>query len=76
MTSGPEHYETAERLLEQAYSENCDTAYHRHLIGAATVHAVLALTAATALTPGNAPQHDADAIANGELWAEVAGVSA
>lgn len=44
--TGPEHYQHAEQLLDAAYAEECDSAYHRHLIGAATVHATLAVAAA------------------------------
>lgn len=77
--TGPEHYETAQRLLEQAYAEECDSAYHRHLISAATVHATLALTAATALNPGGYPAGDnfvGAAINDGHMWMAVAGASA
>lgn len=60
--TGPEHYRTAERILDEI-EENPDTVAHRTTwrLSRAQVHATLALAAATAT--------DADS----REWAEVAG---
>jgi hypothetical protein len=53
MASGPEHYRTAEALLQMASDHEVDPdtpyAHEQYLLAAAQVHATLALAAATAL---------------------------
>lgn len=63
--TGPEHYRRAERLLEQAYTEDCDSPYHRHLLSTAHVHATLALVAACASPcpgPSSSSRHHREVI--------------
>lgn len=46
--TGPEHYTEAQRLLTKALDEDEGTDAERYFLGAAQVHATLALAAATA----------------------------
>lgn len=48
MSSGPEHYAEAERLLDKAQGEDAGNHLERYFLSAAQVHATLALAAATA----------------------------
>lgn len=73
MSTGPEHYATAERLIAEAAapSDHDTTTVDLIKLSAAHVHATLALAAATALTRVNADgsQFAADVIG----WQEIAG---
>lgn len=47
--TGPDHYREAEDLLNSAENEQTGSDTERYFLGAAQVHATLALAAATAL---------------------------
>ena len=62
--TGPEHYRFAENLLSQAAAVDPGSDIERYVLGAAQVHAALALAAATALNSPHpeggftVPDHD------------------
>ena len=73
--TGPEHYRTAEQLLDWAANSEPGGETERYRLSAAQVHATLALAAATALTAGDDDYHaDYHAVQAGMTeWRTVAG---
>ncbi|MET8334427.1 hypothetical protein [Streptosporangium canum] len=69
--TGPENYREAEKLLDAAENTPMGSDEERYYLGAAQVHATLALAAATAL---NAPLHDNTSTPDELAWHEVSGV--
>lgn len=83
MTTGPEHYREAERLISQSRSEHTYTNNVPSLLARAQVHATLALAAATAHAglightlaascPVNQLAHDDETVTAANEWHEVA----
>jgi hypothetical protein len=70
--TGPEHYQEAERLLEEAEgpADHGVSALHAH-IGLAQAHATLALAAATAMAGKHAHPHSG--WPDGVAWYNAAG---
>jgi hypothetical protein len=68
--TGPEHYREAEQALDRASHEDFGTAAEHYHVARAQAHALLALTAATAIRPSgyNCARPEWTA------WAEVASV--
>ncbi|RSD20114.1 hypothetical protein [Amycolatopsis eburnea] len=72
--TGPEHYATANFLINQVENDGNVTLSHEHRmerIGLAQVHATLALAAATAL---GARMNNGASPADGEDWAAITNV--
>lgn len=72
MATGPEHYLKAEEYLAGLKAVEYGTDEAREMLGAAQVHAILALAAAAGLNDAHGGKPDRDHLA----WIRVAGVKA